>query len=192
MPTCCRFAGEFAVQRPRVVHGWQDGVGLAAGFAALAVGVPRIIVAGRNVRPANFSYYRPYMHAAYRLLAAEPRVILCNNSEAGARDYAAWLGIDPARIEVVRNGIDDDRVRRIQGAEVKAFRSRVGRAGGCTADRLDLPALSGEATAPVGARGAIDRRALARGAFRRVRLGLDGGPLRSRGQPTRPRPTASG
>jgi glycosyltransferase involved in cell wall biosynthesis len=109
-----------------VVHGWQDGVGLAAGFAALAVGVPRIVVAGRNVRPANFSYYRPYMHAAYRLLAAEPRVILCNNSEAGARDYAAWLGIDPARIRVVRNGIDDDRVRRIQGAEIKAFRSELG------------------------------------------------------------------
>src|SRR5262245_38323280 len=54
-----RFAGEFAAQRPRVVHGWQDGVGLAAGFAALAVGVSRIVVAGRNVRPANFSYYRP-------------------------------------------------------------------------------------------------------------------------------------
>jgi glycosyltransferase involved in cell wall biosynthesis len=121
-----RFAGEFAVQRPRVVHGWQDGVGLAAGFAALAVGVPRIVVAGRNVRPANFSYYRPYMHAAYRLLATEPRVILCNNSEAGARDYAAWLGIEPARIRVVRNGIDDDRIRRIQGAEIKAFRSELG------------------------------------------------------------------
>ena len=53
--------------------------------------------------------------------------ILCNNSEAGARDYAAWLGIDPARkSRVVRNGIDDDRVRRIQGAEVKAFRSELG------------------------------------------------------------------
>src|SRR4029453_5634817 len=51
---------------------------------------------------------------------------LCNNSEAGARDYAAWLGIDPARIEVVRNGIDEDRVRRIQGAEVQAFRARLG------------------------------------------------------------------
>jgi|SoiMethySBSTD1v2_1073268.scaffolds.fasta_scaffold174251_2 glycosyltransferase involved in cell wall biosynthesis len=121
-----RFAGEFAVQRPRAVHGWQDGVGLAAGFAALAVGVPRIVVAGRNVRPANFSYYRPYMQTAYLLLAAEPRITLCNNSEAGARDYAAWLGIDPARIEVVRNGIDEDRVRRIQGAEVQAFRARLG------------------------------------------------------------------
>ena len=46
LPMSFRFAGEFAVQRPRLVHGWQDGVGLAAGFAALAVGVPRIIVAG--------------------------------------------------------------------------------------------------------------------------------------------------
>jgi glycosyltransferase involved in cell wall biosynthesis len=121
-----RFAGEFSAQRPRVVHGWQDSVGLAAGFAALAVGVPRILVAGRNVRPANFSYYRPYMQTAYLLLAAEPRITLCNNSEAGARDYAAWLGIDPTLIKVVRNGIDADRVRRIQGTEVQAFRGRLG------------------------------------------------------------------
>jgi glycosyltransferase involved in cell wall biosynthesis len=121
-----RFAGEFAAQRPRVVHGWQEGAGLTAGFAALAVGVPRIVVAGRNMRPANFSHYRPHMYTAYWQLAAEPRVILCNNSEAGARDYAAWLGMDPARIRVVRNGIDDDRVRRIQGAEVKAFRGQLG------------------------------------------------------------------
>jgi glycosyltransferase involved in cell wall biosynthesis len=121
-----RFAAEFAQLRPRVVHGWQDGVGPAAALAALAVGVPRIVVAGRNVRPANFSYYRPYMHAAYRLLAAELRVVLYNNSETGARDYAAWLGIDPARIKVVRNGIDPGRVRRIQGAEVDAFRRKLG------------------------------------------------------------------
>ena len=174
------------------MHGWQDGVGLAAGFAALAVGVPRIVVAGRNVRPANFSYYRPYMHAAYRLLAAEPRVILCNNSEAGARDYAAWLGIDPARIRVVRNGIDDDRVRRIQGAEVKAFRSELGVPEGAPLIGSIFRLYPEKRPLLVGARGAIDRRALARGAFRRVRLGLDGGPLRSRGQPTRPRPTASG
>jgi glycosyltransferase involved in cell wall biosynthesis len=121
-----RFAAEFAVRRPRVVHGWQDSVGPAAAFAALAVGVPRIVVASRNVRPANFSYYRPYMHAAYRLLAAEPRVILCNNSEAGARDYAAWLGVDPGRIRVVRNGVDASRIRRIAGAEVEAFRRQLG------------------------------------------------------------------
>jgi glycosyltransferase involved in cell wall biosynthesis len=121
-----RFAGEFARERPRVVHGWQDSVGPAAGFAALAVGVPRIVVAGRNVRPAHFSYYRPYMHGAYRLLAAAPSVVLTNNSEAGARDYAAWLGIDEARIRVVRNGIDAQRVRRIAGAEVQAFRRRLG------------------------------------------------------------------
>ena len=185
-----RFAGEFAAQRPRVVHGWQDGVGLAAGFAALAVGVPRIVVAGRNVRPANFSYYRPYMRTAYWLLAAEPRVILCNNSAAGASDYAAWLGMDPMRIRVVRNGIDEGRVRRIQGAEVKAFRHALGVPDGCPVDRLDLPALPGEAAASVGACGAIDRRAFARGAFCRVRLGLDGEALRPRGQPARPRQPA--
>ena len=67
------------------------------------------------------------MRTAYWLLAAEPRVVLCNNSAAGAGDYAAWLGMDPMRISrVVRNGIDDGHVRRIQGAEVKAFRNALG------------------------------------------------------------------
>jgi glycosyltransferase involved in cell wall biosynthesis len=123
-----RLAAEFAVRRPKVVHGWQDGVGLAAAFAALAVGVPRILVACRNVRPASFSYYRPFMRPAYLTLADEPRVVLCNNSEAGARDYAAWLGIDARRIAVVRNGIDAERLRRIEGPAVEARRRDLGAA----------------------------------------------------------------
>jgi glycosyltransferase involved in cell wall biosynthesis len=92
----------------------------------LAIGVPRAIVASRNVRPAYFSYYRPYMHTAYRLLAAEPRVTLCNNSETGARDYAAWLGIEPERIKVVRNGIDATRIHRVAGSRVDALRKQMG------------------------------------------------------------------
>jgi glycosyltransferase involved in cell wall biosynthesis len=66
------------------------------------------------------------MLTAYRLLAAEPRVVLANNSETGARDYAAWLGIAPARIRVVRNGIDTARIRRIEGTEVEAVRRDLG------------------------------------------------------------------
>ncbi len=121
-----RLAAEFALQRPSVVHGWQDEVGLAAAFAALAIGVPRIVIACRNVRPSNFSYYRPYMLPAYLMLANEPRIILCNNSDAGARDYAAWLGIDARRIRVVKNGIDTERIRRIEGPAVEAIRRGLG------------------------------------------------------------------
>jgi glycosyltransferase involved in cell wall biosynthesis len=125
-----RLAAEFARVRPSVVHGWQDEVGLAAAFAALAVGVPHIVIACRNVRPANFSYYRPFMRPAYLMLAKEPRVTLCNNSDTGARDYAAWLGIEARRIAVVKNGIDTERTRRIEGPAVEALRRDLGASRG--------------------------------------------------------------
>jgi glycosyltransferase involved in cell wall biosynthesis len=48
---------------------------------------------------------------AYRELASCPNVVLLSNSEAGAHDYAKWLGIPPERYRVVRNGIDPDVIR---------------------------------------------------------------------------------
>ncbi|MEI8154507.1 MAG: glycosyltransferase [Hyphomicrobiales bacterium] len=37
-------------------------------------------------------------------------MVLSNNSEAGARDYADWLGIEPTRVKVIYNGIDFDHL----------------------------------------------------------------------------------
>ncbi|MFD2182372.1 glycosyltransferase [Rhodoplanes azumiensis] len=121
-----RLAAEIVVRRADVVHGWQDSVGIAAAIAGLAVGVRRVVISTRNVSPPNFSYDRPYMRVAYQALAAEPNVVLINNSRAGADDYAAWLGVPPSRFVVVRNGIAPAEIVALGAADGAAFRARLG------------------------------------------------------------------
>jgi glycosyltransferase involved in cell wall biosynthesis len=102
-----RLAAEFLGLKPAVVHGWQDATGLATAVAGLVCGTPHVIVNTRNLNPTNFAYFRSYMPALYRRLSEEPNVVLVNNSNAGARDYERWLGLDDGRFVVVRNGLDE-------------------------------------------------------------------------------------
>lgn len=127
-----RFLDDFLTLRPSVVHAWQDGTSLAAGFAARLAGVPRIIVSSRNMKPTNFAYYRPYMRRAYREIAGCSDIIMLNNSEAGARDYAEWLDIPVSRWGVVRNGIDPGEFSRASTSSVADLRRSVGVPEGAT------------------------------------------------------------
>lgn len=105
------WCSEFRRRRPQVVHAWQDNTSLIAGVAALLAGVPRIILAGRSVRPDNpRRRLKRYMQEGYQALLQHPSVVLSNNSQAGATDYAAWLRLPADRVEVVYNGIDFDRL----------------------------------------------------------------------------------
>ncbi len=119
---------EFRRRRPQVVHAWQDSTNLTAVVAGLLAGVPRIVLCCRSVRPDNpRRRLRRYMQAAYQAVLAHPAVVLSNNSRAGADDYAAWLGIDPARAEVVHNGIDFDRLdRSADSRETANIREQLG------------------------------------------------------------------
>lgn len=121
-----RVASELHRIRPRVVHGWQDSAGIVAAFAALAVGSQRIVVGGRNLHPDHFSHARPYMRAALRFLATRPEVVLTNNSAAGARSYAEWLGVAIESIPVVRNGIASRSLIRPAAAEIASLRRSLG------------------------------------------------------------------
>lgn len=110
--------GEFKHRKPEVVHAWQDLTCLMAVVAALLAGVPRIVLCCRSVRPDNpRRRLRRFMRDAYMAVLSHPSVVLSNNSQAGADDYAEWLEIDPARIEVVYNGIDFDRLAASANAE---------------------------------------------------------------------------
>jgi glycosyltransferase involved in cell wall biosynthesis len=97
---------ELVTLRPAVVHAWLDWSNIRAGIAAVLAGVPRIVLSGRNLNPSRFFFHEPVMRAAYRALISQPGVVLVNNSLAGARDYADWLGVESERIGVVYNGAD--------------------------------------------------------------------------------------
>jgi glycosyltransferase involved in cell wall biosynthesis len=121
-----RLASEFATLRPAVVHAWQDATNIEAGFSAAIVGVPRIIVSGRNLNPTNFGFHRVYMREGYRQLANLERVALVNNSEAGAADYARWLALDPSCFVVKRNGLDSRAMMRRPPEAIAALRAQLG------------------------------------------------------------------
>lgn len=95
--------------RPQVVHAWR--LNLAAGLAAALAGVPRIIMCERSMSPKTVNAGRHgrtprYMREGYRALLRLPNVQLVCNCEAGADDYARWLGMDDERPGVLLNGID--------------------------------------------------------------------------------------
>jgi len=117
---------EFIDLRPEVVHAWLDWSNIRAGIAAALAGVPRIILSGRNLNPSHFALYDIYMDPAYRALATLPNVALLNNSQAGANDYAEWIGIGPERIRVLRNGIDFSPNGRASDRQIAALRKQHG------------------------------------------------------------------
>jgi len=111
-----------ARRRPAVVHAWMDEMAAVGGLAAAMAGVPRIVLAGRNLAPHRFGV--PELGAiqtVLRLLADDPRVVFVNNSHAGAEDYAQWLGLPAGRIAVLRNGFVP-----LGAGRREAWRSRLG------------------------------------------------------------------
>jgi len=94
---------ELVARAPGVVHVWLDATNVKAGLAAAIAGVPRIVLSGRSVAPVHFDLLQPFMRPGYQALLARPGVTLLNNSEAGAEDYARWLGLPRGRVEVVHN-----------------------------------------------------------------------------------------
>lgn len=121
-----RFLVDFLRLRPAVVHVWQDALSITAGYAARIAGVPRIIVSGRNVAPIHFGYHRAHMKYGYCELASCAGIAMLNNSEAGMRSYASWLGLPEGRFSVLRNGIDTATISRPAAAEVNALRAELG------------------------------------------------------------------
>ncbi len=121
-----RFLADFLSLRPKVVHVWQDALSVSAGMAARIAGVPRVIIAGRNVAPVNFAYFRLYMEFGYRELADCAGLTMLNNSVAGAASYAQWLGQGVDRFVVLRNGIDTAIIAKPLPEDVADLRRRSG------------------------------------------------------------------
>lgn len=104
------YIGLLSRKRPAILHLWLDEVNIKGGLAAVATGVPRIILGMRSLPPCNFGLHQPYMRQGYRWLARQRGVAMINNSEAGARAYEKWIGLAPHSIHVIRNGYVMDGV----------------------------------------------------------------------------------
>ncbi len=118
----------FRRHRPSCVHLWQDGVISTGAVAAVLAGVPAIVCSMRNVvaGEGDRRRYRAYLATMYRALAERPEVRFTANSAAGARDYEAWLGFEPGRIRVLRNGVDVASIRaRAPAGAREAVRARL-------------------------------------------------------------------
>lgn len=96
--------------RPRVIHAWNDQIGILAAYAGLLAGCPRIIVHFHHnpaVPLASRTGYVDGFPHAYRALLDHHAVrpIFC--AEAAASAYADWWGLhrDP-RFHVLYNGFD--------------------------------------------------------------------------------------
>jgi len=114
-------------QRPEIVHLWLDEVNVKGGLAAIATGVPKIVLGTRSLPPYNFALYQPYMYEGYCWLAKQPQVTLISNSNAGARAYEQWLGLPAGHIQVVHNGFDfDEGLLSEQRNKRAAYRERLG------------------------------------------------------------------
>lgn len=120
------WAGLLRQHRPQVLHAWQDATSVKTGLAAALVGVPRIVLAARNRSPLHFGYWLPWMRPVYRALSQLPNVVLTNNSQAGARDYARWLDLPEARIQVIYNALAPAALAPAAPLDVAALRARFG------------------------------------------------------------------
>lgn len=119
LPFALDFVVEMLTEPPQIVHAWLDLTNIWAGLAAMLTDVPVVVLSLRNMSPARFPYlYQDWFKSWYRLLAANPRVHFINNSAAGARDYADWLGLPVERIKVITNGIDFESIARPPPAAV--------------------------------------------------------------------------
>ena len=92
--------------RPTIIHTWMDYSNVCAGIAADPMGVPALVLSGRSVAPDNFSIFQPYMRPVFLALLRRRNAIFLNNSNAGAADYARWLGMTRERFEVIHNGFE--------------------------------------------------------------------------------------
>ena len=112
LPSHVRFGMErlfshLKLSKPEVLYIWQDGAVLTGALAAVAAGVPRIVISLRglppNLRPHMM---KPEYHDLFTALAAVPGVSFSCNSVVAAEAYAAWLDLPRSAFETIYNACE--------------------------------------------------------------------------------------
>jgi glycosyltransferase involved in cell wall biosynthesis len=118
---------DLSIEKPDVAHMWLDHLNIWGGLAAVLAGVPLVVLSGRNVHPGNFPYlHMPYMLPAYRMLMGCAGVKMLNNSSPGGQSYAEWIGIAPASVDVILNGVNLDHLQPATPQERSDIRAGIG------------------------------------------------------------------
>ena len=116
-------------EAPDVVQIWQDGSILAAGLAALAANVPRIVLNVRTMPPsARKDRRRAEQKQLYRALLSADGVTLTANSHGAARAYEDWLDLESGSVAAMPNGVETlDKDAGIRDRELwEAFTRKTG------------------------------------------------------------------
>ena len=120
-------ANELILIKPDILHCWLDPQNVIGGIVGFITGVPRIILSCHSVNPSHFPLTDfPWFCDWYKILIRSNRVILLNNSNTGAKDYARWLGIPEPHINVIYNGVDFDMLDKVNKEEAMSFRKSLG------------------------------------------------------------------
>tara|TARA_B000000532_G_scaffold223408_1_gene199602 strand:- start:3654 stop:6989 length:3336 start_codon:yes stop_codon:yes gene_type:complete len=106
----------FKKEKPDIVHTWQDQTNINAGIAALMAGVPGIVMFARSQRPDGKTMMhirnRPYLKKAYKSIFEHPNVLLCHNSNSGAKSYSEWFDDEELEFPVIYNGTDFEGIKQ--------------------------------------------------------------------------------
>ncbi|HMF15530.1 MAG TPA: glycosyltransferase, partial [Gemmataceae bacterium] len=96
--------GDLLANPVDVLHCYVDDCNVVGAIAGSLAGTPAIVLSFRNGNPTHFpGLLRPWMLPWYRAVLGRPGLRSCANSEMGARDYEAWLGLPEQTTPVVRN-----------------------------------------------------------------------------------------
>jgi len=117
--------------RPRLLQIWNADH-LVPLLAAIIAGVPRIIIAGQSLSPAQrapYGFESVDEDMAFVILSNALRltdVVMTNNSRAGCEAYEAWLGFRPRAVALTPNIFDMDEWKQPSEARIQGLRNALG------------------------------------------------------------------
>ncbi|MEM9583037.1 MAG: glycosyltransferase [Pseudomonadota bacterium] len=104
---------------PTVLHGWQDRSSVACAYLGALVGISRIVMTARNMKPQDRMIEERHYLPILNLLKEEDNLRLVANSDQGARDYEDWIGLEANSVGVLPNGLDTTPHRPIAQRNIK-------------------------------------------------------------------------
>jgi glycosyltransferase involved in cell wall biosynthesis len=106
--------------KPRCAMSWLFLTNVISAPAAYLAGAPMVSSSIRNISAwKTWPQYRSWWFRLADRLAAPLNDVIVANAQAVADDYAAWSGVDPGKIRVIRNGVDVDRLAEAPVTELR-------------------------------------------------------------------------